>query len=122
MAYAFNDAVNDALADLVLSNTGSVGPEVGARYCREVYHELLHSKPDLASTFDETSGEVATQPEVLPDDAQSFPDFLDTRKVAILALLRAKFTKLYLTSDAQVKRFGIDSDEFNQEQGLTKPR
>ena len=122
MAYAFADAIIDASADLIMSGSASIDQQVAERYCREVYHELIHSKPDLQSSFDPATGIITDLPESLPNTAITFPDQMDNRRVPILALLRAKLTKQFLTSDTQIARFKIDAAEFNEEQGVTKPR
>ena len=121
MAILFSDIEAAVRTDLSQTASGIVDSDTVSRYCREVYHELIHTKPDLQTVFN-SDGTITDLPDTLADTASSFPDSLDSRRVAILAGVRARFTKVFLTSDTQIARFKLDDNEFNTEQGVTKPR
>jgi len=123
MAIQFEDVGRAALADLDLQYNQVLTATIITRYCCEVYHELLHTKPDLQTVFDPIAGGITDLPDyITPDTATEFPDSLDGRWVAILAGVKARIIKQFLTTDAQVARFRIEDGAFDVEQGVTKPR
>jgi hypothetical protein len=118
MAILFTEVEQMVRTDLDQTAAAQISPDDFARYCREVYHELLHTKPDLQSVFNATTGAITDLPGTIDPAASAFPDALDNRLLAILAGVRARVTKRFLTSDPQIARYKIENTEFNAEQGI----
>ena len=123
MAIQFQDVERAVRIDLDVASSSTVSPQTINRFCVEVYHELIHTKPDLQTVFDPATGNITDLPENLDyNTATEFPDSMDGRWVSILAGVKARVVKQFLTTDAQVARYKIEAGDFLTEQGVTKPR
>jgi hypothetical protein len=118
MAILFSDVERWVRVDLDQTASASIATVDVYRYCREVYHELLHSKSDLQSVVDLTTGAITDLPGELTENDEQYPDALDNRLHAIMAGVRARITKRFLTSDPQIARLKVEYNEFYAEQGV----
>ncbi len=118
MAIQFADVEQWVRADLDQTSSASISPEDVYRYCREVYHEILHSKPDLQSTFNSTTGAITDLAGSLDPSATEFPASFDNRLHAIMAGVRARMTKRFMASAEQQARYKVETAEFYAEQGV----
>lgn len=115
MAITFQSVIENVRADCPVCTATD---DDLMRYCRLAWHEIFHTNPRLRRVFDPATGAITEAPEDAPDTATEFPDVLDSRRIPIEALVRSYVTFKSKMEDAQVRRFKIDTDTFNQEQGI----
>ena len=88
------------------------------RYCKLVWHEMIHTYPALQRYFNESTGAIQELPDVAPETAAAFPVTMDDRRIAIEAKVRALCDVRSALKPEQLARLKVDEGVFAEEQGI----
>ena len=117
MATSFGTIKAAVLADTSLTGTNKLSTQDLDRFIRAAYHEVFHTRPDLRTQFNETTGEITRLPEVMADTADSLPDFFDGWFSAIQHYVKWRILTFFRMDSAQATRAKIEEDAFRGEMG-----
>ncbi len=117
MATNFSDIESAVRADTSLRAASEMKSEDIFRFIRAAYHEMFHTRPDLRTQFDETTGAITRLPEYLADDADVLPDFFDGWFSAVQHYVKWRMLTMYRMDAAQQARAKLEDEAFKGEMG-----